>query len=59
MDFCKNADIDTYNSYFDYKAEFQTKLTEETFIYLSSCSQYALYINGQFIDCGQYPGYEN
>ena len=57
--FCKNADIDTYNSYFDYKAEFQTKLTEETFIYLSSCSQYALYINGQFIDCGQYPGYEN
>ena len=28
-------------------------------LYLSSCSLYALYINGQFVDCGQYPGYED
>lgn len=57
--FCKNIDINTCNTYFDYKAEFQAKANQKTFIYLSACSLYALYINGHFVDCGQYPGYED
>jgi len=28
-------------------------------LYISSHSQYAIYVNGQFVDCGQYSGYED
>lgn len=47
------------NSYYDYKSEFQANAGEKTILYLSVCSLYAVYINGQFVDCGQYPGYED
>lgn len=57
--FVDNIQPDICNSYFDYKTNFETEGKGKVTLYLSSCSLYALYINGQFVDCGQYPGYED
>lgn len=57
--FVENENSERCNSYFDYKSDFQAKEGEKTTLYLSVASLYAVYINGQFVDCGQYPGYED
>ena len=57
--FVKDIPKDICNGYFDYKLEFQAEKGKRTELYLSACSLYAVYINGQFVDCGQYPGYED
>ena len=35
------------------------KTVKKTSLYLSVYSLYSVYINGHFVDCGQYPGYED
>lgn len=57
--FVKNIEESICNSYFDYSCDFQVHIGEKTLLYVSACSLYALYINGEFVDCGQYPGYED
>jgi len=52
----KNKDV--VNTYYDYRALFYPKSKEQTKLYISAHSMYAVYINGRFVDCGQYPGYE-
>ncbi len=44
--------------YFVYKDKFTAKSEVETKAYISAHSKYALYINGVFVDCGQYADYE-
>ena len=67
MDVFKNsewiiADVngkDIADSAFIYREIFDMTSTENCRLYLSSYSQYAAYINGKFVDCGQYCGYED
>lgn len=67
MDVFKNsewiiADVngkDIADSAFIYRESFDLTSTENCRLYLSSYSQYAAYINGKFVDCGQYCGYED
>lgn len=47
------------DSAFIYRESFDLTSTENCRLYLSSYSQYAAYINGKFVDCGQYCGYED
>ncbi len=55
--FVKNTAGEVHDKYYDYKAEF-TAEKGNTCIHISAHSNYALYINGQFVDCGQLPDYE-
>ena len=57
--FVKDVNQEVYNGYFDYKTDFKVEEDGRVILYLSVCSLYAIYINGQFVDCGQYPGYED
>lgn len=45
--------------YYIYKDTFTVEQTENIIIHLSAHSKYALYINGVFVDCGQYADYED
>ncbi len=57
--FAKNQKQDVINSYYDYQALFYAEMDKKTLLYISACNQYAVYVNGLFVDCGQYPGYED
>ena len=57
--FLKEQGENVCNTYFDYKTSFQIETVTDTALYISAHSLYAVYINGQFVDCGQYPGYED
>ncbi len=50
---------DVCNTYFDYKAEFEVERPENMKLYLSASTLYAVYVNGRFVDCGQYADYED
>ena len=54
VDGVKNSVVDRY---FAYKAILKTP-TAKAILYLSAHSQYAVYVNGSFVDCGQYDDYE-
>ncbi len=45
--------------YFDYKMTFSPGDAEFCRIHISAHSNYALWINGAFVDCGQLPDYES
>ena len=45
--------------YFEYCTSFETLPIYKTILYICSYSQYVVYINGTFVDCGQYDGYED
>lgn len=57
------ADIDlqkhVLDRYFDYIASFCIKEISEIQMYISAYSQYVVYVNGKFVDCGQYDDYED
>ena len=57
--FVKDIEESICNSYFDYSCDFHAQIGKKTLLYVSACSLYGLYINGEFVDCGQYPGYED
>lgn len=44
------------DSYFDYKQAFTAKSGPVT-LHISAHTNYAVYVNGQFVDCGQLPDY--
>ena len=44
--------------YFIYKDTFCVKTKEQTAVHIAAHSKYALYVNGEFVDCGQYADYE-
>lgn len=47
------------DQYFEYQSDFFQENSEKTMLYLSTYSQYAVYVNEEFVDCGQMPGYED
>ena len=57
--FVKNFSQDTCNTYFDYLAEFDAAEGSNTKLYISASTLYAVYVNGQFVECGQYADYED
>ncbi len=46
------------DKYYDYRSTFTLESEESVWFYISAHSNYALWINGQFVDCGQFPDYE-
>lgn len=57
--FVKNFPQETCNTYFDYLAEFDVAKISNTKLYISASTLYAVYVNGQFVECGQYADYED
>lgn len=45
--------------YFIYRDTFFWKGQKEVIIHIAAHSKYALYVNGHFVDCGQYADYED
>ena len=45
--------------YFDYKLTFSPGNPESCLLHISAHSNYALWVNGHFVDCGQLPDYES
>ena len=44
--------------YFVYQDTFRVREKESTKVHIAAHSNYALYVNGAFVDCGQYADYE-
>ena len=55
------ADVagEVVDRYFEYQTTFTADSKKDTTLYISAHLQYAVYINGQFVDCGQYQDYED
>ena len=56
------ADCDTEeicDCYFEYCTEFEVSDKKKITLVICAYSQYAVYINGMFVNCGQYDGYED
>lgn len=47
------------NVYCQFIQDFEIKNQSETEIYISACSDYALYVNGKYVSCRQYHDYPN
>lgn len=47
------------NTYFECTKTFEGNTQEQTTLYISASTQYAVYVNGAFVNCGQYEGYED
>ena len=45
--------------YFEYLVQFEADPGQETTLYISAHTQYAVYINDAFAECGQYDDYED
>lgn len=45
--------------YFEYYTEFEVSNKDAITLAICAYSQYAVYVNGIFVDCGQYDGYED
>lgn len=56
--FTDGVSIPVIDRYFSYKATL-TAPTGRATLYISAHSQYAVYLNGSFVNCGQYDDYEN
>ena len=54
---CESQEI--IDKYFEYRTTFMAQTGAEALLYISASTQYVVYINGQFVDCGQYEGYED
>ncbi len=54
-----NVEGDVIDCYFEYQTEFDINDIKDTTLHISAYSEYVVYINGQFVDCGQYDDYEN
>lgn len=57
--FAADTSADVVNTYFDYQAEFSLDSAADLKLHLCASTLYAAYVNDQFVDCGQYAGYEN
>jgi len=56
--FAADTSPDVVNTYFDYRATFVVEDTADLTLHLCAGTRYAVYVNDKFVDCGQYPGYE-
>ena len=56
--FVKNPTQELHEKYYDYQTTFTVDKEQKVLVYISAHSNYALWINGQFADCGQLPDYE-
>ena len=52
-----DAAEDCKDKLFIYKQTFETDRCEKALLAVSAHSQYAVYINGRYVDAGQYTGY--
>ena len=57
--FARDIPSDICNAYFDYQAEFSLEQTDDIRLFISASTLYAVYVNGEFVDCGQYADYED
>ncbi len=57
--FVKNPTEEVHEKYYDYQTTFSVQQGQKVQLYISAHSNYALWINGQFADCGQLPDYES
>lgn len=57
--FVADSSVDVVNTYFDYQTQFRVDNTAGLTLHLCAHTPYAAYVNGKFVDCGQYAGYEN
>ena len=56
--FAQNTAGEVHDKYYDYKTTFQAEPGKKVLLHISAHSNYALWVNGQFADCGQLPDYE-
>ena len=54
-----DTSVDVINTYFDFQTEFTVDSTADLTLHLCAHTRYAVYVNNRFVDCGQYPGYED
>ncbi len=57
--FAADTSADVVNTYFDYQAQFRVDSAGDLTLHLCAHTRYAVYINDRFVECGQYPGYED
>ncbi len=57
--FARDIPSDICNTYFDYQAEFSLEQIDNVRLFISASTLYAVYVNGEFVDCGQYADYED
>ena len=57
--FAENDSEQVCNSYYDYRMEVEIRSTKDVRLFLSASTLYALFVNGNFVECGQYAGYED
>ena len=60
--FADSVEEDIVDKYFEYRTTFEIDGKQTDFqqrLYISAYSQYAVYINGSYVDSGQYDGYED
>lgn len=57
--FAADASVDVVNTYFDFQTTFSLTDTADLTLHLCAHTRYAVYVNDRFVDCGQYPGYED
>lgn len=57
--FVQNPTEEIQDKYYDYKTTFSAKKGQQVKVYISAHSNYSLWINGSFADCGQLPDYES
>ena len=57
--FADGKETEICDRYFEYRASFTANSALATKLYISANSQYAVYVNDHFINCGQYDDYED
>ncbi len=57
--FVQDSAGEVHDKYYDYKTTFTCNKAQKVTVHISAHSNYALWINGQFADCGQLPDYES
>ena len=57
--FVKDVPGDVCNTYFEYETSFCVENTENVHLFISASTLFAVYVNGMFVDCGQYADYED
>ena len=57
--FVKDIPKNVCNTYFEYETEFCVDSAENIKLFISASTLYAVYVNNEFVDCGQYADYED
>lgn len=57
--FVKDPAGEAHDKYYDYQTVFCVETAKQVTVHISAHSNYALWVNGQFADCGQLPDYES